>query len=377
MGNGRISTHSGHALFRRALAGVLIFVSFSAVVLARATENVILVTLDGVRVEEVFGGMDVALYKEIDEKAESRAIFKRFYAETERERREKLMPFFWRELMTNHGSIAGNRKLGSEAKTTNNHLFSYPGYSEIMTGEAHDDVIKSNDRIQNKYPSFLQFLKGKMNLGYNDVASFASWNVFNEIVSSRAGEFEINAGYESYSSDDPAAIRLSREQFETPTPWDSVRHDYYTFNLALSHLKRYGPKVIHIGLGETDDWSHGGRYDLTLDALHRSDRYLAELWGFLESDKRYKGKTSLIVAVDHGRGTSAKTWSGHGSDIPEARNIWIAFVSPEMKQRGEWKNKKTIYQNQIAATLCAFLGYDLKEQNPNAGKPVGVKGFGF
>lgn len=63
--------------------------------------------------------------------------------------------------MTSYGSIAGNRNLKSEAKTTNKLFFSYPGYSEILTGQAHDDVIKSNSHPQNPYPSFLDFVKQK------------------------------------------------------------------------------------------------------------------------------------------------------------------------------------------------------------------------
>ena len=280
------------------------------------------------------------------------------------------MPFFWNVLMKQHGSIAGNQTLGSAAHPTNNLLFSYPGYSEIMTGEARDDVITSNARIQNRFMSFLQFLKKKMDLNRNQVASFSSWETMNEIVSSRADEFTINAGFERYVNGDPDANRLSENQFETPTPWDSVRHDYYTLGLALSHMKKYRPRVVHIGLGETDDWAHNRRYDRVLDALNRTDQYLKTLWEFLNEDISYKGKTSLIITVDHGRGVSKDDWHGHGKDIPGARDVWVAFITPDSMLRGEWKNTKPVYLNQIAATLCRLLGFDYSEQNRNAGKAI-------
>jgi predicted AlkP superfamily pyrophosphatase or phosphodiesterase len=159
-------------------------------------------------------------------------------------------------------------------------------------------------------------------------------------------------------------------QFETPTPWDSVRHDYYTFGLAMSHSRNFRPRVLHIGLGETDDWAHDKRYDMMIDALHRIDKYFKKLWQFLENDKQYKGKTSIIITVDHGRGSTEKDWHGHGDEIPEARYIWMAFISPDSKRRGEWKDSETLYQNQIAATLCKLLGFDYAEQNPNVGKPI-------
>src|SRR5689334_21883397 len=77
----------------------------------RKTENVILITLDGARLQEIFGGLDRELYKKIDEEAEKKSAYKNYTAETDRERREKLMPFFWQVWMKNYGSIAGNRNL--------------------------------------------------------------------------------------------------------------------------------------------------------------------------------------------------------------------------------------------------------------------------
>jgi len=334
------------------------------------SENVILITLDGARNQEIFGGFDGELYKKIQKDAEKQAVYKTFWAETAIARREKLMPFFWQVWMKDYGSIAGNRGLKSEVKTTNNRLFSYPGYSEIVTGEAHDEIIDSNKRIQNKFPSFLQFLQKKLKLNSNQVASFASWNVMNEIVTTDTNSFLVNAGYENYSSKDPEIQKLSQQQFETPTPWDSVRHDYYTFRFALSHLKTFHPRVMHISLGETDDWAHDKRYDMVIDALHRTDKYFKELWQFLESDKQYKGKTSIIVTVDHGRGDSEKDWHGHGDEVPDARYIWMAFITPDSKRRGEWKNAQVVYQKQVASTICKFLGFDYLEQNPNAGKTI-------
>lgn len=334
------------------------------------TENVILITLDGARTQEIFGGFDGELYKKIEKDAEKKEVFQKFAAESLKQRREKLMPFFWQVWMKNYGSIAGNRSLKSEAKTTNNLLFSYPGYSEILTGEARDDVIKSNNRVQNKFPSVLQFLQKKLKLSSNQVASFASWDAMNEIATNNPEDFLVNAGYEVYQSDNREIQQISKEQFETPTPWDSVRHDYYTFRLAMAHLKNYHPRILHISLGETDDWAHDKRYDMVINALHRTDNYFKELWSFLESDKQYKGKTTIIITVDHGRGNSEKDWNDHGQDVPEARYIWMAFISPDSNVRGEWKNTESVYQNQIAATISKLLGFDYSEQYKNAGKAI-------
>jgi hypothetical protein len=339
------------------------------------TENVILITLDGVRTQEIFGGLDLEVLKSKTKNGsvEETPLYNKYYASTPEARREKLMPFFWGELMKRQGSIAGNRGLGSAAVTTNKLWFSYPGYSEILTGQARDDVIDSNDKKRNPYPSFLEFLKRKLKLDVKQVAAFASWDVMDFVVEHEAGSVSSNAGREPYDHSDPEIKLLSRLQTEAPPSWDGVRHDYYTFHFAMAHLKSHQPRVLYISFDETDDWSHEGRYDKTLDALNRYDGYLRELWDYLQSSERYSGKTSIIITVDHGRGATPQDWTDHGDKVPEAQYIWMAFISPDSRLRGEWKNRETVYQNQIAATLCGLLNQDYAENNPSAGKPIEIK----
>ncbi len=354
------------------LAMIFLIVAVARASDKRKTENVILITLDGVRTEEIFGGLDLEILKSVneDDPVEETESYKKYWAPTLEERRMKLMPFFWGILMKQHGSIAGNRKLGSEVKITNRHWFSYPGYSEILTGQADDDVIDSNARRRNPYPSVLEFLKKELQLDARQVAVFACWEVFNWIAEHEEGAITLNAGFEAYEHPDPLIQELSRLQFETPTPWSSVRHDVYTFRFALVHLATYRPRVLTMALGETDDWAHRRRYDRVLSALERNDNYLRQLWEFLQSDEQYRGKTSLLITTDHGRGITGEDWNSHGSKIAEAEYIWMAFVSPDVALRGEWQNAETIFQNQAAATLARFLGLDYLKQTPGAGKPV-------
>lgn len=336
------------------------------------TENVILITLDGARTQEIFSGLDLEILKDKTGrgKVEDSPLYKKYWAETPQERRLRLMPFFWGTLMKEHGSIAGNRALGSAVMTTNKMWFSYPGYSEILTGQAHDDVINSNDRKRNPYPSVLEFLKRKLKLDSKQVASFGSWDVFNWIAEHEEGAITINAGHEPYDHPDPEIRVLSKLQNEKLSPWDSVRMDYFTMRFAMAHLKSYEPRVLHIALGETDDWAHDGDYLHVLEALERNDRQFKELWEFLQSSPRYRGKTSILITVDHGRGNTVKDWTDHGEKVPEAQYIWIAVISPDVALRGEWTKAETIYQNQAAATLCRFLKFDYSEQNAQAGKPI-------
>src|SRR5712692_9443739 len=128
----------------------------------RAAENVILITLDGVRTEEIFGGLDLDVLRSTTRRGtavEQTRAYERYWAETPEARRERLMPFFWGTMATKHGSIAGNRARGSSVRVTNRHRFSYPGYAEILVGQAHDEAIDSNDKRRNPFPTVLEFLK--------------------------------------------------------------------------------------------------------------------------------------------------------------------------------------------------------------------------
>ena len=101
----------------------------------------------------------------------------------------------------------------------------------------------------------------------------------------------INAGFERSTRRDAEVRRLSAPQFETPTPWESVRHDVYTMRFAMDHLARHRPRVLYLALGETDDWAHDGRYDRVLETYTRTDQYLKELWTWLQAQPEYRGRT--------------------------------------------------------------------------------------
>jgi hypothetical protein len=363
----------------RRTTGVLALVLASAVASvapqdpAASSGALILVTLDGARVEEMFGGLDIEVLRSTlrdRQVLEEHPLYQRFYAATPEERRRKLMPFFWDELMVRHGSIAGNPRLNSSVTLTNRHRFSYPGYSEILVGQAHDDVIASNSRVYNPHVTLLEGLRARLGLPASQVAVFGSWEVFNEIVQRAPGAVTVNAGYARVDDPDPGLRELADLQFHTPTPWDSVRHDVYTFRLAMAHLERARPRILYLALGETDDWAHDGRYDRVLETYARTDGYLRELWEWLQAQPDYAGRVHLLLTTDHGRGRTPDDWRSHGAKVQGAEDVWIAFVSPRVPARGEWRGHPPLFTSQIAATLASWVGIDWTEFHPGAGPPI-------
>ena len=107
-----------------------------------------------------------------------------------------------------------------------------------------------------------------------------------------------------------------------------------------------------------------------LDALHRTDNELKELWTWLQSDPEYRDNTVLVVTVDHGRGHTTKDWSDHGKKVTRANETWMVAVGPDWPRRGEWVNAPDGLTNQIAATLAKAVGQDFQSAVPGAGAPL-------
>ena len=340
---------------------------------AAAGDNVILVTLDGARGDEMFGGLNVEILRSTlkqGQRLESPAVYRRFWADTPQERREKLMPFFWTTLMAKYGSIAGNQALGSTVRLTNQRHISYPGYAEILLGEAHDDTIRSNDPIRNPYATVLETIRDRLSLPAERVATLASWGTFTAIAEHREGATFVNAGQQIVAVPRTPLDQLNAWQFDAAPPWESVRFDVFTFTAAMAHLAAARPRLLFLSFDETDDWAHDGRYDRVLDAYARTDRYLRKLWEWIESQPDYRNRTHLLITTDHGRGRTAKDWRDHGEKVAGAEDVWIALVSPGLSRRGEWKNHPPLFTNQVAATLARWLGVNWKEIRPNAGLPI-------
>jgi hypothetical protein len=339
-----------------------------------AADHVIVISLDGVRTQEMFGGLDAGILQSVigpKRKVEDHPLYARFWRDTREARREVLMPFLWGTFLRQHGSIVGDREAGSVMTLGNTLRFSYPGYAELMTGAAHDDVITSNDNRRYPFETVLQFLRREFALPREGVACFGSWDVFTSIPSSEDGAVFTNAGYEDYPTTDPRLQALNVAQHVTVPAWDTARYDHYTWQFALDHLLRHRPKALWIGLDETDDWSHNKGYVRVVEYLHRFDGWLKALWATLQSTPGFAGRTAVMLVTDHGRGNTASDWGSHGKDVEGAQYVWAAVAAPQWSARGVWKaGHAPASQSQIAATVASLVGRDWKQASPMAGAPL-------
>jgi arylsulfatase A-like enzyme len=301
---------------------------------------------------------------------EAEVTRKRYWRETPEARREALMPFFWTKLAP-AGLVLGNPAKGSPVTVRNDQWFSYPGYSEILTGEPQPEV-KSNDFVRYPHRTVLEYAREKLGLRYADVAQIGSWDGFKYAAASKDGAFFMNGAR------DPVPAELSTPEIDylvglrhdVMQLWEESSNDVLCFRIALAYLRKHKPRVMWLGLGQSDDWAHARRYDLVLDYLHLADRELEELWNTLQSMDEYRGRTTLIVTVDHGRGRTPADWAEHDAGLQGSQDIWVAILGPDTPATGEAANVRGVTQSDVAATLLRHLGLDYRDFNPKAGPPI-------
>ena len=335
------------------------------------TENVLLITLDGLRWQELFGGADQRLINKEDGGVSTpETVRQRYWRSDAKQRREVLMPFFW-SVIAKDGQVLGDPAHNSTVKVTNGRFFSYPGYNELLCGFG-DERIDSNDKMPNRNTTVLEWLH-RMPEFQGRVAAFASWDVFPYIINVERSGIYVNAGWQPLEvfGDAVATGELNAVANELPKYWPGVRYDVFAFRGALDFLKSKHPRVLYVALGETDDWAHAGRYDLYLDAAYRSDQFIQRLWQVAQSIPQYKDKTTLIITTDHGRGDGRESWKSHSADIPGSDQTWIAVLGPDTPALGV-RSAINATQSQTAATVASALGKDFTASDNRIAEPIPV-----
>ena len=346
---------------KKIFLSALFFVSIFSLFAQSKTKNIIIVTLDGFRWEEVFGGADSLLINDSTYVHDTASLKQQFWTSSIEERRKKLLPFFWNTIQS-QGQLYGNRWKENKVNNANKYWFSYPGYNEIFTGYP-DDSVNSNDKVWNKNENVLEYINHQSK--YKDkVAVFSTWDVFPYILNSPRSRIFVNADVDTLKFNSPELKLINDMQFLTPKPL-GIRPDVFTYFAAREYLKSYKPGVLYIAFDETDDFAHGGLYDQYLGAAHAEDAMIADLWKTVQSMPGYKNETTLIITCDHGRGNAVKEeWKHHGEKIKDAGQIWIAVIGPDTAPSGEMKINETLYQRQIATTIAALLGFNFKPAHP-------------
>ena len=340
---------------------------------SRKTRNVFFITTDGLRWQEVFTGAEEALMNKTNGVAHVGALRKQFWRDTPEERRQALLPFLW-SVVASNGQIYGNSAKGSVARITNDKKFSYPGYSEFLTGAA-DARIDSNKKIPNPHTNVFEWLNTRP-VFKGRVAAIVNWDVIPWILNTERSRIPCWSGFPMQSNAPTIKISPFVERLlgDTTPLWDEMILDSFTIRAALDYVQAEKPRALYVAFAETDEWAHEVRYDYYLYSAHHVDRFVRDLWETCQRIPQYRDQTTFIFTTDHGRG-DGRLWTDHGEKTVGAEFIWAAIVGPDTPPLGERTNCAPITQSQMAATIAAALGEDFPAAHPRAAAPI-VEAFG-
>jgi hypothetical protein len=342
---------------------------------APPAKNLILVTIDGMRWQEVFGGVDPLLVTDLAggvvDPARVQAEFARESAE---ESRAAIMPFFW-EVVAKKGVVFGDRGTKNFAKVANPFRTSYPGYNEMLAGFV-DPAIVNNTPTPNRNVTVLEWLSARP--GFEGrVAAFAAWNRLPAILNVERSKLPAVSGWEPIVPFHGASLSekekgLNEVLARSTRIWPDECPDAVTMAAAMEYFVRHKPRVFWVSLGEVDEWGHARRYDLYLESARRSDAFIREIWERAQGMEEYRDKTVLVLATDHGRGATQANWIGHGPRAEGSEGVWMGFLGAGVGPKGVVGEGEVVL-NQLAATVASLVGEDYERAEGRAGKRIDVR----
>ena len=330
----------------------------------RAESAVVLVVLDGVRWQEVFGGADRAL-------AYDRGMNPLAWASP-----RKLMPNLQR-LLDTRAIALGAPGRGASITATGPQFISMPGYLEIFTGHP-DPGCSSNDC---EHPAVRTVVDDVVeSSGADDVAVVSSWPSIARAASSAPSRVVVSAGRKRVErgdvlrADEEMAAQLDRGARAKAFPGDGdYRPDAITARVALRVLATEHPRFLFVGLGDADEYGHRNDYHGYLEAVRASDAFLGDLFATLDQMGARGRHTTVLVTADHGR---AYDFKDHGGRYPESGRVWLVAAGGDVQGHGLVAASRRHTLSDVAPTVRALLGIGgegqpIAEVAPFAGTPGG------
>lgn len=259
------------------------------------------------------------------------------------------------ERLFNEGVVFGNRYLSNDFLVGNPMNLSLPGYQCMMAGKTQPCLGNDCGRIG--VETLPERLVRELNVSKEQVALIASWEKLKYSVEHKVGSVFVSAGNhvlrDSIYDSELGAINLG--QLINPPPWEDSRYDRYTMAHAFRYLRVHHPRFLFVSLGDSDSWGHRGEYKKYIETLRQYDTWLEELFSKLEGMGEYGANTTVLVATDHGRGRGS-SWVQHSIFFPASRFAWLYAKGPRTMPQGFVRDSKIRTQLDIRPTIEKLLG---------------------
>lgn len=117
-------------------------------------------------------------------------------------------------------------------------------------------------------------------------------------------------------------------------PFSGYRDDSITKAIVLQKLNQHHPDLVLVNFREPDYSGHTGVWQNYLAGISTTDRYISDIWSFLQTDPYYAGSTALIVTNDHGRHLDnfLDGFRSHGDGCEGCRHLEFIAAGPDFKK---------------------------------------------
>jgi hypothetical protein len=314
--------------------------------------SVVLVTIDGVRWEDVFHGASAKLLPEGSRLAGVEASARPF----------STMPRTKR-LVQRGVALGGGGDGCGTVKPAGGAFVSLPGYLEILRGRR--TACDSNACVVERVPSVLD---AAALAGHGPVASISSWPKIARAASAGGAPVLVSAGRRPWPvipvSDPSLARLLLFAEKARPSPGRGLyRPDEHTARIALAYLRAERPRLLHVGFGDTDEHGHRADYALYLDALRDADAFIDEV---VTTADDLGMRTTVLVTTDHGRSV---TLHNHGRMFPESGRSFLLAFGDGVPARGMVCQHRDVTLPDVGATVRTLLDMEA-DASKAAGAPI-------
>lgn len=139
------------------------------------------------------------------------------------------------------------------------------------------------------------------------------------------------------------------------------RHDSLTLSAVFSVLNTYHPNMVLINFREPDFSAHAGDWNNYIGGISMTDAYIEQLWNFIGNDPQYAGKTALLITNDHGRHQYGvqNGFVSHGDGCDGCRHISLLAVGPDFKSGVDVFTPHD--QIDIPATIARLMNFTMED----------------
>ncbi|MBX3205204.1 MAG: hypothetical protein KF764_09050 [Labilithrix sp.] len=299
----------------------------------RDVERVVLITLDGLRWQEVFAGSGV------EGAAEG----------------PPLMPNLHR-LVAESGTILGGPGCAHDMRASGPNYVSLPGYMELFGGRP-PAACRNNKCGQTDTATVLDEVRASTSP--DQVAVFSSWSKYARAVTRTPRSFVVSSGARTANVrhlGDDAVLRAHLDEGAAHAGfpgWGDYRPDEHTRRAALRYLETVRPRLLVVGLGDADDYGHRGDPKGYRRAIGESDAFIADVDRAVSAmDAGGERRTTIVVTTDHGRERSLRH---HGAGFPDSARVFVAAFGAGIARRGPTCASSPLRLGDVASVVRTLL----------------------